>query len=163
MRKIKNAVILCLWSTNDFVGLYRHLSHFPTKLLLVCLFWNAVFFGQVKIEPVQFRHFPIMLVKLAFYAPSNSRLTPKKNAHIMLDSQNNATLVPENASCRFKQNVQTGFSISTFSTFLSRFDASWTKYGFAIQNTFLGGKDFSTSTAKQASFSDNKILARELL
>ena len=49
----------------------------------------------------------------------------------MLDSQNNATLVPENALFRFKQNVQTGRSISTFSTFLSRFDASWTKYGFS--------------------------------
>ena len=30
-----------------------------------------------------------------------------KNAHIMLDSQNNATLVPENALFLFKQNVQT--------------------------------------------------------
>ena len=30
-----------------------------------------------------------------------------KNAQIMLDSQNNATLVPENASFYFKQNVQT--------------------------------------------------------
>ena len=47
-----------------------------------------------------------MLVKLAFYAPSNSRFTPK-NGHIVLNSQNNATLVPENALFRFKQNVQT--------------------------------------------------------
>ena len=44
-----------------------------------------------------------MLVKLAFYAPSNSRFTPKTNAQIMLDSQNNATLVPENALFYFKQ------------------------------------------------------------
>ena len=51
-----------------------------------------------------------MLVKLAFYAPSNSRFTPKKNAQIMLDSQNNATLVPENALFYFKQNVQTQVS-----------------------------------------------------
>ena len=48
-----------------------------------------------------------MLVKLAFYAPSSSRFKPKKNAHIMLDSQNNATLVPQNALFRFKQKVQT--------------------------------------------------------
>jgi hypothetical protein len=47
-----------------------------------------------------------MLVKLAFHAPGNSRFTPK-NAQIMLDSQNNATLVPENALFYFKQNVQT--------------------------------------------------------
>ena len=32
-----------------------------------------------------------------------------------------------------------------------------------FQNTFLGGNDFSTSTAKQLSFSDNQIFARELL
>ena len=31
----------------------------------------------------------------------------QKNAQIMLDSQNNATLVPENALFYFKQNVQT--------------------------------------------------------
>jgi len=31
----------------------------------------------------------------------------KKNAQIMLDSQNNATLVPENALFYFKQNVET--------------------------------------------------------
>ena len=31
----------------------------------------------------------------------------KKNAHIVLDSQNNATLVPENAVFHLKQNVQT--------------------------------------------------------
>ena len=37
-----------------------------------------------------------MLVKLAFYAPNSFRFTPK-NAQIMLDSQNNASLVPENA------------------------------------------------------------------
>jgi len=51
-----------------------------------------------------------MLLKLAFYAPSNSR--PKRcpkngkksenNAQIVLDSQNNATLVPENALFYFK-------------------------------------------------------------
>ena len=35
------------------------------------------------------KRFPIMLEKLAFYA--------QKNAQIMLDSQNNASLVPENA------------------------------------------------------------------
>jgi len=48
-----------------------------------------------------------MLVKLAFYAPDNSRFTPKKPAQIMLNSQNNATLFPENALFYFKQNVQT--------------------------------------------------------
>ena len=47
-----------------------------------------------------------MLVKLAFYAPGNSRFT-LKNTQIMLDSQNNATLVPENALLYLKQNVQT--------------------------------------------------------
>ena len=31
----------------------------------------------------------------------------QKNAQIMLDSQNNATLVPENALFYFKQNLQT--------------------------------------------------------
>ena len=31
----------------------------------------------------------------------------KKNAQIMLDSQNNATLASENASFYFKQNVET--------------------------------------------------------
>ena len=53
------------------------------------------------------RPFPIMQIKLAFYAPSNSCLAPKKNAPIMLDSQNNATLVLENALFYFKQNLQT--------------------------------------------------------
>ena len=43
------------------------------------------------------RPFLIMLLKLAFYAPRNSVLRQKKNAKIMLDSQNNATLVSENA------------------------------------------------------------------
>lgn len=37
-----------------------------------------------------------MQVKLVFYNPSNSRFTPK-NAEIMFDFHNNATLVPENA------------------------------------------------------------------
>ena len=32
-----------------------------------------------------------------------------------------------------------------------------------FQNTFLGGNDFSTFTAKQLSFFDNQILAWELL
>jgi len=32
-----------------------------------------------------------------------------------------------------------------------------------FQNTFLGGNDFSTSTAKLLSFSDNQVLAKELL
>ena len=31
------------------------------------------------------------------------------------------------------------------------------------QNTFLGEKDFSTSTSKEISFAENKILARKLL
>ena len=53
------------------------------------------------------RPFLIMQIKLAFYYPSNSCLTPKENAQIMLDSQNNATLVPENALFYFKQNLQT--------------------------------------------------------
>ena len=48
-----------------------------------------------------------MLVKLAFYAPSNSRFAPKKNAQIMFHSQNNATLVPENALFYFEQTVPT--------------------------------------------------------
>ena len=53
--------------------------------------------------------------------------------------------------------------ISTFSTSLCRFDASWTKYGF--QNTFPGGNDFSTSTAKPLSsltikFSPGNCLTR---
>ena len=39
---------------------------------------------------------PIMLLKLAFYAPRNSVLR-QKNAKIILDSQNNATLVSKNA------------------------------------------------------------------
>ena len=34
-------------------------------------------------------------------------LYAKKNARIMLDSQNNATLVSENALFNFKQNVET--------------------------------------------------------
>ena len=37
-----------------------------------------------------------MLLKLAFYAPRNSVLR-QKNAKIILDSQNNATLVSKNA------------------------------------------------------------------
>ena len=47
-----------------------------------------------------------MLLKLAFYAPGNSTLR-KKNAQIMLDSQNNVTLVSENSLFNFKQNVET--------------------------------------------------------
>ena len=55
------------------------------------------------------RPFSIMLVKLAFYAPSNTRFMPK-NAKIMLDSQNNATLITENAlSVYSKQNVRTHY------------------------------------------------------
>ena len=34
-------------------------------------------------------------------------LCAKKNAQIMLDSQNNATLISENALFNFKQNVET--------------------------------------------------------
>ena len=52
----------------------------------------------------------MMLVKLAFYAPSNSPVYAK-NAQIILESQNNATLVPENGLFYFKQNVQTRSSI----------------------------------------------------
>ena len=48
-----------------------------------------------------------MLLKLAFYAPGNSTLRKKKNAQIMLDSQNNVTLVSENSLFNFKQNVET--------------------------------------------------------
>ena len=40
-----------------------------------------------------------MLLEIPLYA--------KKNAQIMLDSQNNATLVSENAFFNFKQNVET--------------------------------------------------------
>ena len=40
-----------------------------------------------------------MLLEFPLYA--------KKNAQIMLDSQNNATLVSENALFNFKQNVET--------------------------------------------------------
>ena len=47
-----------------------------------------------------------MLLKMAFYAPRNSALR-QNNAQIMLDSQNNATLVSENALLNFKQNVET--------------------------------------------------------
>ena len=50
------------------------------------------------------RPFPIML--LAFYASRNSALC-QKNAQIMLDSQNNVTLVSENSLFNFKQNVET--------------------------------------------------------
>ena len=47
-----------------------------------------------------------MLLKLAFYAPGNSTLR-KKKCSIMLDSQNNVTLVSENSLFNFKQNVET--------------------------------------------------------
>ena len=47
-----------------------------------------------------------MLLKMAFYAPRNSALR-QNNAQIMLDSQNNATLVSENALFNFKQNAET--------------------------------------------------------
>ena len=40
-----------------------------------------------------------MLLEIPLYA--------KKNAQIMLDSQNNATLVSENALFNFKQNAET--------------------------------------------------------
>jgi len=40
-----------------------------------------------------------MLLEIPFWA--------KTNAQIMLDSQNNVTLVPENALFYFKQNVET--------------------------------------------------------
>ena len=52
------------------------------------------------------RPFLIMLVKLAFYTHSNTLFMPQ-SAQIVLDSQNNATLVLENALFYFKQNVQT--------------------------------------------------------
>ena len=51
--------------------------------------------------------FPIMLLKLAFsFMLLEIPLYAKKNAQIMLDSQNNATLVSENALFNFKQNVE---------------------------------------------------------
>ena len=50
-----------------------------------------------------------MPVKLAFYAPGNSRFIPN-NAQIMPDSQNNATLAPDIALFYFKHNVQTQVS-----------------------------------------------------
>ena len=46
-------------------------------------------FKNLMVRPV-----PTMLLKLAYYAPRNSILR-KKIAQIMLDSQNNATLVSE--------------------------------------------------------------------
>ena len=52
------------------------------------------------------RRFPIMLLKLAFYAPRNFALL-QKNAQIMLDSQSNATMVSENALFNFKQKIET--------------------------------------------------------
>ena len=49
-----------------------------------------------------------MLLKLAFsFMLLEIPLYAKKNAQIMLDSQNNATLVSENALFNFKQNVET--------------------------------------------------------
>ena len=77
--------------------------------------------------PPPFRPFTIIVVKLAFYVPSNSRFTPK-NAHIMLNSQNNATLVPENALFRFKQNIQTQahvMGLSLYHCFLSSCTFHW--------------------------------------
>ena len=53
--------------------------------------------------------FPDYATKLAFYALRNSALR-QKNAQIMLDSQNNATLLAENALFNFKQNVETQVS-----------------------------------------------------
>ena len=48
-----------------------------------------------------------MLLKLAFsFMLLEIPLYAKKNAQIMLDSQNNATLVSENALFNFKQNVE---------------------------------------------------------
>ena len=52
------------------------------------------------------RPFLIMLLKLAFML-LEIPLYAKKYAQIMLDSQNNAILVSENALFNFKQNVET--------------------------------------------------------
>ena len=52
------------------------------------------------------RPFLIMLLKLAFML-LEILLYAKKYAQIMLDSQNNAILVSENALFNFKQNVET--------------------------------------------------------
>ena len=63
--------------------------------------------GEWRMENGEWsRPFPIMLLKMAFYAPRNSALR-QNNAQIMLDSQNNATLVSENALLNFKKNVET--------------------------------------------------------
>ena len=61
-------------------------------------------FASVTTDWVVRRPFPIMLIKLAFYAPRYSDAR-QENTPIMLDSQNNATLVPVNALFYFKQNV----------------------------------------------------------
>ena len=55
-----------------------------------------------------------------------------------------------------------GLSISTFLQFLFTVLMLLGR-NMDFQNTFLGGKDFSTSNAKQFSFSDNQILTWELL
>ena len=57
-------------------------------------------------ERLRVQAFPDYATKLAFYASRNSALR-QKNAQIMLDSQNNTTLVAENALFNFKQNVET--------------------------------------------------------
>ena len=57
-------------------------------------------------ERLRAQAFPDYATKLAFYALRNSALR-QKNAQIMLDSQNNTTLVAENALFNFKQNVET--------------------------------------------------------
>ena len=57
-------------------------------------------------EHVFARPFPIMQMKLAFYAPHNSCLIPKKCSNYTRFSKN-ATWVPENALFYFRQNLQT--------------------------------------------------------
>ena len=79
--------------------------------MMMMMMWKvwmqcSCFYNMIHQNLPMYRPFLIMLLKLALYAPRNSTLR-QKNAQIMLDSQNNATLVSENALFNFKQNAET--------------------------------------------------------
>ena len=98
---------------NRLSSLLQHLfdlTAIKTEMIMMMMWkvWMqcSSFYNMIHQNSFMYRPFLIMLLNLAFYAPRNSALH-QKNAQIMLDSRNSATLVSENALFNFKQNVET--------------------------------------------------------
>ena len=98
---------------NRLSSLLQHLfdlTAIKTEMIMMMMWkvWMqcSSFYNMIHQNSFMYRPFLIMLLNLAFHAPRNSALH-QKNAQIMLDSRNSATLVSEKALFNFKQNVET--------------------------------------------------------